>query len=256
MAENERTILLTNDDGINAEGLAYLEKELAKLGRVTVVAPHQEKSASSHSISLNQTFQIAELGENRFALKGTPADCVMFAIKKLLETPPDLVVSGINHGANLGDDIIYSGTVAAAREGALNGILSFAFSLTGGHDDTSFSHAAAFAGKLIPTITALEPRAGSLFNVNIPQGFPTQFRFTCQSSKQFEGTIEEFLERGRGRVYRVVRGQADWQPEPNSDLAAISEGIVSVTPLHCDQTDYSDVDYLIRKNLQKGASRK
>ncbi len=139
MTDNRLKILLTNDDGVNADGLLYLQEELQKLGSVIVVAPHSQKSASSHSISLNQSFQIAELDENRFALKGTPADCVMFAIKKMMETPPDIVVSGINCGPNLGDDIIYSGTVAGAREGSLNGILSFAFSLVSGNDDDTLS---------------------------------------------------------------------------------------------------------------------
>ena len=101
MADNELNILLTNDDGVNADGLLYLQEELQKLGRVTVVAPHRQKSGASHSISLNQSFQIAEIARNRFALKGTPADCVMFALKKMMETPPDLVISGLNHGPNM-----------------------------------------------------------------------------------------------------------------------------------------------------------
>ncbi len=256
MAKNGLKILLTNDDGVNAEGILFLEEELHKLGRVTVVAPHKEKSGASHSISLNQTFQIAELYHNRFALKGTPADCVMFAIKRLMEEPPDLVISGINHGPNLGNDILYSGTVAGAREGSLNGILSFAFSITSGYDDEAFTSAARFARDLIPRIMSYEPRPGSLFNVNIPGGNPTRFRFTCQGTKQFEGNIEEFVERGKGRVYRVVRGESDWHPEPESDLAAISEGIVSVTPLHCDQTDYKETERLIKKHLKKDSSRK
>ncbi len=251
MADSKLNILLTNDDGVSAEGLTCLQEEMLKLGRVTVVAPHQEKSASSHSISMNQTFQIAELEENRFALKGTPADCVMFAIKRMMENPPDLVVSGINHGGNLGDDVIYSGTVGGAREGSLNGILSFAVSLAGAPNQESLRYAADFTRKLIMRIRSYDPHPGSLFNVNIPDGFPTGFRFTSQSSKQFEGNIEELIERGQGRVYRVVRGPEDWKPEPNTDLAAISEGLVSVTPLHFDQTDYGEIEYLIRKSLKK-----
>ena len=251
MADNRLNILLTNDDGVNADGLLYLQEELQKLGRVTVVAPHSEKSGASHSISLNQTFQIAELDTNRFALRGTPADCVMFAIKKMMDSLPDIVVSGINHGPNMGDDIIYSGTVAGAREGALNGILSFAFSIAGETGDDTFRYAAGFARKLITRIQSYELPPGSLFNVNIPGGSPTRFRFTCQGTKRFEGNIEEFIERGQGRVYRVTRGESDWKPEPDTDLAAVSEGIVSVTPLHCDQTDYRQTEFLIRKNLQK-----
>jgi len=256
MDGNGLKILLTNDDGVNSEGLLFLEEELHKLGKVTVVAPHKERSGASHSISLNQTFQIAELYHHRFALKGTPADCVMFAVKKLLEEPPDLVVSGINHGPNMGDDILYSGTVAGAREGALNGITSFAFSVTSLFDDETLGYAARFARDLIPRIMSLDLRPGSLFNVNIPPGEPASFRFTCQGSKQFEGTIEEFVERGKGRVYRVVRGDSDWKPEPQSDLAAISQGVVSVTPLHCDQTDYKETERLIKKYLKKDSSRK
>jgi 5'-nucleotidase len=256
MASNGLNILLTNDDGVNSEGLHYMEEELQKLGRVTIVAPHQQKSGSSHSISLNQSYQIAEIGKNRYALKGTPADCVMFAIKKMFEAPPDLVVSGINHGPNLGDDLIYSGTVAGAREGALNGILSFAFSLAGEINEKSFCNAAIFSRKLITRIQSFKPQPKSLFNVNIPSGSPTKFRFTCQGTKRFEGNIEEFIERGQGRVYQVTRGESDWKPEPDTDLAAISEGIVSVTPLHCDQTDYRQAEILIKKNLRKDPPRK
>ena len=256
MTDNRLKILLTNDDGVNADGLLYLQEELKKLGSVIVVAPHSQKSASSHSISLNQSFQIAELDENRFALKGTPADCVMFAIKKMMETPPDIVVSGINCGPNLGDDIIYSGTVAGAREGSLNGILSFAFSLVSGNDDDTLRHAADFARKLISRIQSFEPHPGSLFNVNIPGGSPDKFRFTCQGTKRFEGNIEEFIERGQGRVYRVTRGEVQWENEPNTDMAAVNEGIVSVTPLHSDQTDYRETEYLIKKNLKKESPSK
>lgn len=256
MAANELNILLTNDDGVNAEGLHYLEEELQKLGKVTVVAPHKQKSGSSHSISLNQSFQIAEIAKNRFALKGTPADCVMFALKRMMDTPPDLVISGINNGPNMGDDIIYSGTVAGAREGSLNGILSFAFSMAGEISEKTFCDAAQFARKLITRIQSFEPSPGSLFNVNIPDGSPSRFRFTCQGTKRFEGNIEEFIERGQGRVYQVTRGEYEWKPEPDTDLAAVSEGIVSVTPLHCDQTDYRQTENLIRKNLQKDPPRK
>jgi 5'/3'-nucleotidase len=256
MTDNGLNILLTNDDGVNADGLLYLQEELQKLGSVLVVAPHSQKSASSHSISLNQSFQIAELDENRFALKGTPADCVMFAIKKMMETPPDIVVSGINSGPNLGDDIIYSGTVAGAREGSLNGILSFAFSLVSGNSDDTLRHAADFARKLISRILSFEPHPGSLFNVNIPEGAPDKFRFTCQGTKRFEGNIEEFIERGQGRVYRVTRGEVQWDIEPNTDVEAVNEKIVSVTPLHSDQTDYRETEYLIKKNLKKESPSK
>lgn len=256
MSEKDLNILITNDDGINAEGLRYLEEEMRGLGKVTVVAPHRERSASSHSISLNQTFQIAEVGEDRFALKGTPADCVMFAIKKMLPKPPDLVLSGINPGGNLGEDVIYSGTVAGAREGSMNGITSFAISLLGAPEEKNFRHAAVFTRKLVLNIKELNPAPGSLFNVNIPESLPTSFRFTSQSFKRFEGSIEEFIERGMGRVYRVTRGTSDWKPEPESDLAAVSEGVVSVTPLHCDQTDYRTAKSLIKKALRKEGSLK
>lgn len=256
MAERELNILLTNDDGVNSEGLLCLQRELRTLGKVITVAPHQEKSGASHSISLNQTYQIAELSEDRFALKGSPVDCVMFAIKKMMDNPPDLVVSGINHGANLGDDVVYSGTVAAAREGALNGILSFAISLTGMPTTEALNQAACFSCKLIPRIISYQPQPGSLFNVNIPDSNPSSFRFTRQSSKQFKGHIEEFIERGQGRVYRVVRGEEEWNPEPNSDVEAIGEGVVSVTPLQFDQTDYKAAEYLIRRHLKKERPRK
>lgn len=232
------TILLTNDDGFDSKGLRALKPELCQLGRVVVVAPDRERSAASHSLTLHEPLRLTVIGTDHYALSGTPADCVLFAIRRLLSQPPDLVVSGMNLGANLGDDVIYSGTVAGAREGSLHGIPSFAVSLVAGRTLEEFGSAAKLTRELVSRLYPAFTPPGVCLNVNLPEKETESFRFTRQSSRQFAGLIEKRVD-DRDRSYFWIgdgRSQGEW--EPGTDSRAVQDGVISVTPLRRDQTDH------------------
>ena len=175
-----KRILVTNDDGIEAEGLKALERSLESLGEVVVVAPEHEMSATSQSLSLHSPLRVRAIDERHYAVAGTPADAVILALHRLLATRPDLVVSGVNPGGNLGENIVYSGTVAAAMEAALHGVPAFAISLAS-RKDLDFSAAASFAFHLAAKVLAEGLPAGVVLNVNVPRGEVRGVRFTRQS---------------------------------------------------------------------------
>lgn len=236
MQNRDRLVLLTNDDGVRAEGLLALKRELSGWGRVVVVAPSEERSAVSQGLTIHRPLRVFEVSESHYSLTGTPADCVIFALRKMLPRFPDLVVSGINHGPNLGDDIIYSGTVAGAREAAIHQIPALAASAVGSRGNFTFSQAAVFVRRLIDELFPF-PK-GTFLNVNIPDGDPVAYRFTRQGSKAAEGAIEEKRD-PRGRTYYwIARDESEWLIEAETDHEAIRAGEVSVTPLQRDQTDY------------------
>ncbi|MDA2930595.1 5'/3'-nucleotidase SurE [Acidobacteria bacterium AH-259-O06] len=213
-----------------------LKGELSELGIVMVVAPDQERSAVSQGLTIHRPIRLLEVSKNHYALTGTPADCVIFALRKLLPRFPDLVVSGINHGPNLGDDIIYSGTVAGAREAALHQVPAIAVSLVTGKGESDFRAAAHFVRRLIDEVYPFPE--GTFLNVNIPEGDPVAYRFTRQGSKVLAGSIEEKKDpRGR-KYYWIGPDESQWMIEADTDYEAIREGVVSVTPLQRDQTDY------------------
>ena len=239
MKNQDRLVLLTNDDGVRAEGLLALKGALAGWGRVFVVAPAEENSAVSQGLTIHRPLRTFKVAEDHYALTGTPADCVIFALRKLLPRMPDLVVSGINHGPNLGDDIIYSGTVAGAREAAIHRIPAVAASSLNNHREFNFSPAAGFVRRIIDELFPFPE--GTFLNVNIPEGTPVSYRFTRQGSKAAEGSIEEKTDpRGR-RYYWIARDESEWMVEADTDYEAIRGGEVSVTPLQRDQTDYSSL---------------
>ena len=231
-------ILLTNDDGIEAAGLTALRQELASLGRVVTVAPAAEMSASSHSLTIRDPVRILEQGRDLFAVTATPVDCVIMAVKMVLvEQRPDLVVSGINHGPNLGDDILYSGTVAAAREAALNGIPALAISALNPAKN-SLVVGARWVRDLLPALHLDSLPPGTFFNLNLPHGKPIGYRFTRQGSKRISSAVEAKLD-PRGRAYYWIREEKNpWPLEDDTDYAAVQSGYLSVTPLQRDQTDY------------------
>jgi len=239
MSRDKYLILLTNDDGVGAEGLLTLKRHLAELGRVVVVAPYEERSGVSHGLTIHFPLRQVEISRDHYALTGTPADCVLFAVRKLLPRPPDLVVSGINHGPNLGDDILYSGTVAGAREAALHELPAFAVSLvTGRNSNQGFEAAAKFTCTLIQELLPNWVSKGTYLNVNIPAGEPREYRFTRQGTKRVISHIEEKKD-PRGRTYYWIGpDESEWLVEADTDYEAIQEGVVSITPLHRDQTDY------------------
>jgi 5'-nucleotidase len=246
-----RRILVSNDDGINAEGLRALTEAVSDLGEVWVVAPESEQSAASHAISLHRPLRIKQLGERRYAIDGTPADCSYIAINHLMrDQKPALMVSGINHGANLADDVTYSGTVAAAMEASLLGVPAIAFSLVmynfepfsgpGG----AFGPSARFARRLSETVLAQRISGRLLLNVNIPSGVESeQYEVTQLGKHSYGYDVVENLD-PRGRKYYWIGGTSfSHEDIPGSDCTAVfKQKRVSVTPLHLDLTEYSQLD--------------
>ncbi len=237
-------VLLSNDDGIDSAGLAALHAELSKLGEVVVVAPDREQSAASHAITLSRPLRIRERRPNWFEVDGTPTDCVYVGVNHLLKAqPPDVVCAGINHGPNLGNDVVYSGTVAAAMEGALLGISSVAFSYCG--TDGAFERPARFAARLAVEVAARELPRKTLLNVNFPASPTDRFEVTCLGKRTYGQSVVEKLD-PRGRRYYWIGGEeARHENIPGSDCNAVFDlGAISVTPLHLDLTDHRLLDAL------------
>jgi len=237
-------ILLTNDDGIHAEGLLALEEALQAIAaQVWVVAPHTEMSASSHAISLLRPVRYEQLSERKFAVEGTPADAVIVGLGKLMPVEPDLVISGINRGGNLGENIFYSGTVAAAFEALLSGLPAFAISVAS-RRNFQFDVAAAFAVKLAEKMLREPLPPGVLLNVNVPAPWRNGVVLTRQSPKISENMLAENLD-PRGRRYFWIHEQHDLsRVEPGTDYAAIQAGSISVTPLRLDRTEPGTLEKL------------
>ena len=241
-------ILLTNDDGIHAPGLAALREAVAGLGETTVVAPDIERSGVAHSITLAHPLRIRRVshGDEPFGygINGAPADCVKLACDQILGGKPDLLLSGINLGPNAAINILYSGTVAAAIEGAVLGIPSVALSLAE-YDEPDFDEAAAVARELVERLCAGELDPSVVLNVNIPGLARTQIRgvrVTHQSRTGYDDYYEKRVDPW-GRAYYWITGelQRHFEQEPDSDLRALREGYVSITPLHYDLTQYEAI---------------
>lgn len=231
-----RRILVTNDDGVFSEGIAALAEGLRPLGHVTIVAPANESSAVGHALTLIRPLRLQHLREDVYAVDGTPTDCVTLAFVKLFDREPDLVVSGINTGYNLGDDVTYSGTVAGALEGCLLGAPGIAVSLCRSrHFD--FTQAARAARTVAEHVLANGLPARTLLNVNVPRETAHGFKVTVQAKREYTPDALE-AEDPRGRVYFWIReGLADWAPDPLSDYQAVRDGWISVTPLQPDMTN-------------------
>jgi len=245
------SILVTNDDGFGAEGLRLLEESLSEVGTVWVVAPDREQSGQGHALTLNHPLRFTRRGPRHFVVQGTPTDCIYLGLHKILgaEARPGIVVSGINRGYNLGDDITYSGTVSAAFEATLMSLPAFAVSQEVGEDPVSFEAAAAFSRTLAQEIRTRGMPADTLLNVNVPRGAPKGVRITRQGKRIYPGGVIERVD-PKGRTYYWIGGQAaDWQDDPSSDFAALAEGYISVTPLHLDLTNDKVMDEVRRWTL-------
>lgn len=229
-------ILLTNDDGITAPGIQILRETVARVWDCVSVAPDREQSAQSHALTLTRPLRVEEIGEGMMSVDGTPTDCVMLALRGLLDRRPDLVISGINSGANLGDDVIYSGTVAGAAEATILGVSSIAVSIVE-PDRTDIAWAAGIALKVARTVMEKSLPEGVFLNVNIPPEWTgKQFEITCLGTRTYRDVITRKLD-PRGRPYYWIGGQMEtWKGTGKSDFAAIGRGNVSVTPLHLDMT--------------------
>ena len=237
-------ILLTNDDGIEAEGLRELASALEGLGTVSVVAPSREQSGSAQSLTLRQPIVCHTAGERRWAVDGTPADCIIVALHKLLPERPDLVISGINHGGNLGENVYYSGTVGAAREAAIHHLPAMAVSLVSKSAAPRFDAAARLTRSAAELILHEGLPEQVLLNVNVPDPWGGAVRFTRQSQKITRNQLSEGKD-PRGRTYFwLFEQKLDKDVEPDTDYAAISARAVSITPLHLDPTHAESLNHL------------
>jgi 5'-nucleotidase len=238
-----KEILLTNDDGIQSPGISALAEALSVLGRVTIVAPDRERSASSQSLSLHRPIRYEEIGPRRFSVDGTPTDCVLIALHHILKVRPDLVISGINRGANLGHDIAYSGTVSAALEAAHHDLPAFAISLAA-RKEFRFEEAAKFAGILAEKLWADPLPTGLILNVNVPRNEIRGIRITRQGQRNVRTLIVENQDpRGRRYFWFDQEMQAvNGQDSPDVDYMAVNAGYVSITPLKTDRTGHETID--------------
>jgi 5'-nucleotidase len=238
-------LLCTNDDGILAHGLECLIRAAEPLGEVTVVAPDREQSATSHSLTLHHPLRPIPRGPSRFQVDGTPTDCVMLAVEALMPARPDFVLSGINHGQNMGEDVLYSGTVAAAMEGLALGIPSIAISFAGGDlraDVSMLDDQVPVLTPLLRHLTALPafPRE-TLLNVNLPPLPASEIRgvrLTRLGRRVYSDSLKPMRDPWGRDIFWIGGGSISWQGREDSDFRAIQEGFISVTPLHLDLTHF------------------
>lgn len=245
MTSNRPRILITNDDGYHADGIIALERALAEVGDVYVVAPATDQSGAAHSLTLSRPLRIRQIDERHWTVDGTPTDCVMLALNQILpeEEHPHICCSGINHGPNLGDDATYSGTVAGALEATILGVPGLAFSLAVGRS-WDFDESAKVAAEM--TRKALEAGipTGVLLNINVPKGSPKGVKVTSQGVKDARPVISENID-PRGKPYYWIGEQREgFHARGGTDFEAIDEGFVSVTPMRSDLTAHHAIEAL------------
>ena len=246
----KKRILITNDDGYMSVGINVLYKELVKTADVFMVAPDREQSASSHSLTLNRPLRMHKLDRTRYITDGTPTDCVMLAVHQVFKGhKPDFIISGINHGANMGDDVTYSGTVAAAIEGAILRIPSIAVSMVDYRHGDSMAHAARFVARLLRVYDQLGLESSTFLNVNLPRdnGQPyKRWEFTKQGLREYRDIVIEKTD-PRGHAYFWIGGQPKWRRRVGTDFVAVNRGLVSITPMKLEFTDHTALD--LARNL-------
>ena len=234
-------ILVSNDDGILAPGIRHLANACREVGTVTVVAPDREQSGTSHSLTLHRPLRPARTHDGAYQIDGTPTDCVLLGIGALMADKPDFVFSGINHGPNMGEDVLYSGTVSAAMEAVTLGVPGIAFSFAGRDPELVGTYHVTLV-RLIRQITQIPnfPKE-TLLNINLPQIPASDVRgvkVTKLGSRFFSGSITKMTDPWGREVFWVGGGDVTWTVDPDSDQAAVHEGYISVTPLHMDLTNY------------------
>ncbi|HEV8317411.1 MAG TPA: 5'/3'-nucleotidase SurE, partial [Vicinamibacterales bacterium] len=239
-------ILVTNDDGVHSDGIKVLAASLANLGEVTIVAPIQEASAIGHALTLRRPLRVESISPRVFAVDGTPTDCVNVAITHVLKDKPDLIVSGINKGWNLGDDVTYSGTVAGALEGALLGIPSIAVSTQNRRNEFEYEYGPA--GKAAAAVTEAVLDRGmpkfTFLNINVPFGPNKGFRVTVQAKRNHVTVVSERMDPRHRAYYWIEEGQNEWEPHDRSDYQAVRDGYISITPLQPDMTAHDTLKYV------------
>jgi 5'-nucleotidase len=251
-----RRILVTNDDGYFSDGIKALAAALQPLGEVTVVAPQAEASAVGHALTLRRPLRLEKVGDRMFSVDGTPTDCVNIGIDEVLEGRPDLVVSGINNGLNIGDDITYSGTVAGALEGALLGYQAIAISLEFTRGAWDYGAAASMAAVLGAQLLERPLPYRTFLNVNVPQGRLAGVRVTVQAKRNHITKVDQRLDPRQRPYFWIEEAQDDWEPDPRSDHQAIRDRYISVTPLHPDLTDHRSLPLVEALTQHLGAGVK
>ena len=234
-------ILCTNDDGYRALGIKVLASAARGLGWVTVVAPDREQSATSNSLTLHHPLRVRRSTDGALVVDGTPTDCVILAVNELMDEPPDLCLSGINHGSNMGEDVLYSGTVAGAMEATVIGIPAIAISYTGDAFEDLTAWEDVVASVLRGIIEQNDFPPDTLFNVNLPPIDPTRvkgIRITSLGKRRYSDSLTKALDPSGREYYWIGGGEVSWTGAEDSDFTAIREGYVSVTPLHLDLTNY------------------
>lgn len=246
-------IFVTNDDGIYSHGIRVLAEALKEVGDVLVIAPDRERTAAGHALTLHKPLRLEEIEKGYFAANGTPTDCVNLGINGILKTPPDIVVSGINKGGNLGEDVTYSGTVSAAVEGTILGVPSIAISLVA-DVDYKFEAAASIAVKLTKIILKKGLPKDTLLNINVPNVSKEEIKgvkITRLGKRIYDrnSIIENIDPRGR-KYYWIGGSRMTWEKTEESDFAAIEENMISVTPLCLDLTNYAVIDDLKKWDIK------
>jgi 5'-nucleotidase len=235
-------ILITNDDGILAPGLALLAEVCRAVGTVTVVAPDREQSGTSHSLTLHRPIRPMRRPDGAFQVDGTPTDCVMLALQALMPEPPDFVFSGVNHGPNMGEDVLYSGTVAAAMEAVMLGVPGIGISFAGHHPETMATYRELLVALVRRMTSAPDFPRDTLLNVNLPPVPADEVkgvRVTKLGSRFFSESLARMKDPWGREIFWIGGGTITWTGDEDSDHAAVGEGYVSVTPLHMDLTNYS-----------------
>jgi 5'-nucleotidase len=246
-------ILVTNDDGIQSEGILELSRGLEKVAEVWVVAPDREQSAVSHALTMGRPLRskrVKSLGPRSFAVNGTPTDCVLLGANRIMPERPTLIVSGINKGENLGDDITYSGTVSAAIEATILGIPSFAISLTA-RKNFNFSRSASFAVRLSMHILKQGLPRNTFLNVNVPckNEKPCGYKITRMGKRVYGDSVKEKVDRWGRKYYMIGGNDPGYLETADSDFEAIARNFISITPLHLDWTNYASLDSLSKRRI-------
>ena len=237
-------ILVSNDDGIEAQGLRVLKEAVLDLGRVIVFAPEENRSGSSHSLSIHKSIKVKKLDENTYSTDGTPTDCILYSVRGILKNKPNIVLGGINQGANLGSDVSYSGTVAVAMEGTLLGIPSIAFSQVDFYDSFDPKFARAMVNRIVSQVLKDDLPEGIFLNVNLPKQPNGKIKITCLGNRIYRDEIVKVKKEKESFIYSLNGESPTWVSSPNSDFDAVHEGFVSITPIHMEYTDFEMIQKL------------
>jgi 5'-nucleotidase len=249
-------ILLTNDDGIHARGIHALINELNSLAEIYVVSPDRERSGTGHSITVYEPIKVKPMelagAKCSWTVGGTPVDCVKLALARLIKENIDLVVSGINHGSNMGTDVLYSGTVSAAAEGVILGCPALAVSLDSMEINADFNHTAKFTRRVIEKVMEMKLSRETLLNVNVPALAPENIkgvRITRLGVRNYDNLFDERQDPRGNTYFWLGGGVVIEEQEPDSDVAAVQDGYISITPIRLDLTDYGLIEEY-RQTLQ------